>query len=400
MRGLHTLTLLAAALGPLGLMPLGLPAPAHAQDQPVVLPYDGALDLDGTPADGLFDMRFALYAAPTGGEPLWSEEWTAADDHAVRLTQGRFQVALGRFSPIGSTLRHGTDLFLGIAIKAPAAAAYLTLAGRQRLDPVAHALYSLAGERLAVPELSVGGTATVAGAIELTDELMVRGTLNHGGTLTLERGLSAGDATVTSVQGVQQLNSDQITANLLSLTSLTVGGTLDAARLRTSDDDITFPQGVSTPAGAALFTRTVEAGQPVLQINGGEGLDAVRFEGPVQIGAANRAVTFRHYGPLTPAAVTVTPGAGQPFAFGGTELNVGDGTIHGWTSLNGPLGVTGCRICLNVRGQVTRHTCITLDGAQNGGHLGLPPELDDRSTFNLTYVCDGGASGAANGVVE
>ena len=56
-------------------MAQALPQPAKVDQENVTIPYAGTLsDPAGQPvADGLYDFSFALYAAETGGELLWSE---------------------------------------------------------------------------------------------------------------------------------------------------------------------------------------------------------------------------------------------------------------------------------------------------------------------------------------
>jgi len=61
------------------------------------VPYPGRLsDADGQPvADGAYELRFALYAAATGGEPLWAETQAG-----VAVRGGTFAVVLGSVVPI------------------------------------------------------------------------------------------------------------------------------------------------------------------------------------------------------------------------------------------------------------------------------------------------------------
>jgi len=106
------------------------------EDLPRVVPYDGVLNLDGAPYDGQADMRFSLYAAPDGGEPLWSESWNAGDPRPVQVTGGRFAVNLGTFEPMEETLYDAGRIYLGIEVRGDGAADWVALAGRQRINPV------------------------------------------------------------------------------------------------------------------------------------------------------------------------------------------------------------------------------------------------------------------------
>jgi subtilisin-like proprotein convertase family protein len=70
---------------------LGLLLPAWAAAQTPELVYEGFLtDMDGAPFDGSRTLTFSIYAAPDGGEPLWSE---GLED--VPVDAGLFVVVLG-----------------------------------------------------------------------------------------------------------------------------------------------------------------------------------------------------------------------------------------------------------------------------------------------------------------
>jgi len=80
---------------------------------PRPLSYQGKLlDNIGNPvADTLYAIRFTLYAQPTGGGPLWSE------DQLVNTRAGLFSVLLGSVTPIGSLPDAGA-LYLGMKVGA------------------------------------------------------------------------------------------------------------------------------------------------------------------------------------------------------------------------------------------------------------------------------------------
>ena len=96
---------------------------------PGLLTYQGhLLDTDRMPVpDGVYQMSFALYGEPEGGEPLWGEA------HEVEVKDGFFAVLLGTEQPIDpSVLR--TETYIEIAVDGEA------LSPRQRLASVAFAL--------------------------------------------------------------------------------------------------------------------------------------------------------------------------------------------------------------------------------------------------------------------
>jgi len=102
----------------------------------LTVPYPGRLnDAAGQPApDGAYDFTFTLYAAETGGEPLWSETQTG-----VPVQAGAFQALLGSVQPIPPAALTGSDLWLEVAVRGPGEAAFTALAPRQRVSATAPA---------------------------------------------------------------------------------------------------------------------------------------------------------------------------------------------------------------------------------------------------------------------
>lgn len=78
---------LAACLGPGA-------RPAHC-GVPMLINYQGQLSNGGGPVNGTFAMDFALYAAESGGSPLWSESYAS-----IAVTGGVFTVLLGGATPL------------------------------------------------------------------------------------------------------------------------------------------------------------------------------------------------------------------------------------------------------------------------------------------------------------
>ena len=105
----------------------GVMAPGHCAP-PGVLTYQGALtDAAGSPADGTYSMAFGMYAARTGGAPLWSE--TMAQ---VKVTDGVFTVLLGATNPLPAGLKGCNYLEVSVG--------GTPMAPRQRLSSVPYAL--------------------------------------------------------------------------------------------------------------------------------------------------------------------------------------------------------------------------------------------------------------------
>ena len=95
------------------------------------IPYAGRLsDSVGQPAaEGVYDFTFTLYAAETGGEPLWSEVQAG-----VAVQDGSFSVSLGSVSPIPPAVLSGRILWLAVGVRGPGESDLTTLAPRQRVS--------------------------------------------------------------------------------------------------------------------------------------------------------------------------------------------------------------------------------------------------------------------------
>ena len=123
-----SVVLLAGGIGP--------QRPAAALALPLsptggTIPYPGRLnDATGQPvAEGAYDFTFALYAAETGGEPLWSEV-----QEGVSVQGGTFLASLGRTQAIPSPLLTRLEMWLEIAVRGPGEASFTALAPRQRVS--------------------------------------------------------------------------------------------------------------------------------------------------------------------------------------------------------------------------------------------------------------------------
>jgi hypothetical protein len=113
---LFTLLVVAGLLwaGSVGALPLR--APATASTSTGTIAYQGRLaDADGNPLTGTYNMIFRLYDVAGGGTPLWTEQWTGSN--SVRVSDGLFNVMLGRLTPIPQSVVTGhSSLWLGITV--------------------------------------------------------------------------------------------------------------------------------------------------------------------------------------------------------------------------------------------------------------------------------------------
>ncbi|MBU0490865.1 MAG: hypothetical protein KKB13_03355, partial [Chloroflexi bacterium] len=133
------LTIMAASAVLLALV-LGSQLAGGAQARPpaqpsgptnVTVAYPGHLaDAAGQPVpDGAYDFAFTLYAAETGGAPLWSEMQTG-----VPVQNGAFQAVLGNVQLILPAALDDGERWLEVAVRGPGEADLTALAPRQQVS--------------------------------------------------------------------------------------------------------------------------------------------------------------------------------------------------------------------------------------------------------------------------
>jgi hypothetical protein len=98
------------------------------------IPYPGRLaDESGQPvADGAYDFTFALYAAETGGAPVWAEA-----QGGVTVQGGGFTALLGSATPLPQETLDGSARWLEVAVRGPGEAGFTLLSPRQELSVAA-----------------------------------------------------------------------------------------------------------------------------------------------------------------------------------------------------------------------------------------------------------------------
>lgn len=84
---------------------------SFAQSVPRLLHYDGRLINEGFPAEGTFEVTFALYSEPEGGDPVWTEA------HELEVDDGIFNVLLGSINPLPPSVPDDHDeLYLAMRV--------------------------------------------------------------------------------------------------------------------------------------------------------------------------------------------------------------------------------------------------------------------------------------------
>ena len=81
---------------------------------PSLMNYQGRATSSGAaPLTGSFTITFSIYAAPSGGNPLWTESHTG-----VTITDGLFTLMLGSVTPFPTNLFDDSVRYLGVTIGA------------------------------------------------------------------------------------------------------------------------------------------------------------------------------------------------------------------------------------------------------------------------------------------
>lgn len=112
------------------------PDPPIAAAETTTLPYSATLTgLAGQPAaDGLYDLRFALYDAAEGGQLLWSEMQSG-----ILVKSGELGTTLGLVSPLPASVFAGGPLWLAVDVRGPGQTGFDALSPRQQVTLAAAA---------------------------------------------------------------------------------------------------------------------------------------------------------------------------------------------------------------------------------------------------------------------
>jgi hypothetical protein len=178
---------------------------------PRFLNYQGHLAAGDTALVGTFKIAFSVYAAPTGGSPLWTETQT------VPVAEGIFSVSLGSVVPLPPTLFAEADRYLGVKVESDP-----EMAPRQRILSVGYAFRAETADDVKGRDISPASVA-ISGAGPVID----RQGRWVGGSVTA-RLVTAdtlgvpGRGTVVERQG-RWVGGD-VTARLVTVDSLAISG--------------------------------------------------------------------------------------------------------------------------------------------------------------------------------
>jgi hypothetical protein len=154
--------------------------------------YQGRLTENGAPANGVYDLRFILYSAESGGSQVGAI--TETKDN-VTVANGLFTVTLN----FGLGVFDGSPRWLEIAVRPGASSGDFTvLSPRQRITPTPYAFHAAMAEALEVPWSGVGSTGTGIAIVSVTQNgdgyaILANRSEEAEGTDAAIRGLNAGN---------------------------------------------------------------------------------------------------------------------------------------------------------------------------------------------------------------
>jgi hypothetical protein len=176
----------------------------HAQGTAFM--YQGQLNDGGSPANGIYDLRFAVFDAVTNGNAISG----SLTNLSVPASNGLFDVTLD----FGANIFTGPDRWLDIAVRASGATNFTALFPRQKITPVPYAIFANSASNL------VGNLA----ATQLTGTLPGSAFAGFTNSVNLTNGANSFSGTFSG-NGTNLVNLDA---------SQLTGGTLADARLSTN----------------------------------------------------------------------------------------------------------------------------------------------------------------------
>jgi len=193
--------------------------PATLRAQGAAFTYQGRLNDGGSPATGIYDLRFAIYDAVTNGN-LVSGVLTNA---ATPVTNGLFTVALD----FGSGVFNGNARWLDIAVRTNDAASFATLSPRQKLAPTPYAVMANTASNLlgTLPATQLGGTVANSQLANNSITVAAGTGLGGGGTVALGGATTLNNAGVLSVTGNPDITASTVNG------AVTLGDTAATANL-------------------------------------------------------------------------------------------------------------------------------------------------------------------------
>ena len=242
--------------------------PATLLAQGTAFTYQGRLDAGGAPANGSFDLRFAIYDAASGGSLLAGPLTNAA----VAVSNGLFTVALD----FGAGVFDGADRWLEIGVRTNGGlSSFTTLNPRQLITPAPYALNALnLMSATGSLDIKAGGVRGLRIEPNLTSPNLLGGfsanvvsngvvgaTISGGGTASIDgtNGLNRVTDNYGAVGGGANNQAGNGNANPADAENATVGGglsnTANGSGSTVSGGYRNVASGVSSTVGGGALNR-------------------------------------------------------------------------------------------------------------------------------------------------
>ncbi|MFA5035130.1 MAG: hypothetical protein WC500_05070, partial [Candidatus Margulisiibacteriota bacterium] len=196
-------------------------AQLSASAVPEQMNFQGILrDNNGNPLQGSYAVTFFIYAAATGGSPLWTETRTVA------IEDGLFNIILGEVTPISTTIFDGTRKYLATQLQGDS-----EMTPRVPLITVPYAFR--AGTAEAIATINAAGTNQV---LTWTGTALAwTNSMGGGSVVSIDTGsgLTGGPITVSGTVSVQALGitSTHIASGAVTATKLDASNTPTASQV-------------------------------------------------------------------------------------------------------------------------------------------------------------------------
>jgi hypothetical protein len=180
--------------------------------QSTAFTYQGKLTDGANPANGSYDMQFALHDSPTGGSQIGATQSV----NSVQVSAGIFSVSLD----LGATAFPGANRFLQIAIRPAGGGAFTPLVPRQALTSSPYSIQTIRAAASGAADSLSNACVTCVSDNHIQS---VAGSKVTGPVATASSAAVAGN--VTGVVAIANGGTGSATKNFVDLTSnQTVGG--------------------------------------------------------------------------------------------------------------------------------------------------------------------------------
>ena len=239
---------------------------ATVRAQSTAFSYQGRLINNGSPANGLYDVRFGVWDAPTNGDLVTA----MLTNSATGCTNGLFAATLD----FGTGVFTGPERWLQLDVRTNGTGTFTALLPRQPILPIPYAIYSANAGNAAM--------ATNAGTAGSAISAATAGTANHfsgslSGDVTGTQGATVvakvgGQSAASVAGGANAANAATSAATANTIVKRDGSGTVTATSFNGSGSGITGLPG-SALAANPTFTGTVTAGGDLVgsRLNVGSG---------------------------------------------------------------------------------------------------------------------------------